>query len=293
MAFDFSLLKNIDFTKPENIIFLFIVLVIALIIFFVFAVIVNKIIKSIKRIIFGDDTRKRCKARASSVQEKNVVAKSRIVIPGGSFAQKFSAPKPAVEEKDVIKIDKKKSAEKVEEGLSALKADTSAGGLQSRMPSREEQTPGEREIKIPRTKRFFGPAGEGAQDSYERATESDVNSKHFAEEASRSKESKNTDSSMLFRGKKDVNRRKLEYEMRYNPKIWKAAKDSMLYLNRGERAKLIKEVFPSAYGRNISKTDLHQGIKKLDRKMRAAKTPKDHERIRKQIKFFKKIGGIR
>ena len=115
---------------------------------------------------------------------------------------------------------------------------------------------------------------------------------HSSKEIPGSGGGRNTDSSALFQGRRDIPRMKLEHEMRTNPKIWKAARETMLNLTPIERAKLVKETFSSAYGGNISKTDLKQTVTKLDRKMRASKTPKEHEKLRKEIKFFKKIGGI-
>lgn len=96
----------------------------------------------------------------------------------------------------------------------------------------------------------------------------------------------------IFSGGSEVSRAKLEYEMKMSPKIWEAGRQAGLILSPVERAKLVKEVFPSALGRNISKTDLKLGIRKLNQKMLGTKDPKEHAKIRKEIKFFKKIGGI-
>jgi hypothetical protein len=96
----------------------------------------------------------------------------------------------------------------------------------------------------------------------------------------------------MFGGKGEISRRTLEHELRYDPKIWKASRQAGLTLSREERAKLVKETFSSAYGRNISKTDLKWGIRKLNQKMLGTKDTAEHAKIRKEIKFFKKIGGI-
>ena len=96
----------------------------------------------------------------------------------------------------------------------------------------------------------------------------------------------------MFEEGQGISRLKLAHEMRYDSKIWKAQRQAGLTLTPGEREKLVKEVFSSALGRNISKTDLKVSIKKLGRKLVDTKDPKQHERIRKEIKFFKKIGGI-
>jgi len=96
----------------------------------------------------------------------------------------------------------------------------------------------------------------------------------------------------MFGGKSEVSRRTLEQELRYDPKIWEASRQAGLTLSREERAKLVKETFSTAYGRNISKSDLRSGIQKLNQKMLGTKDPGEHAKIRKEIKFFKKIGGI-
>jgi len=98
----------------------------------------------------------------------------------------------------------------------------------------------------------------------------------------------------FFDGQQEISRVKLEYKMRKDPNIWKAARDVRLNISPVERSKLIKEVFSQAYGRNISRTDLKWGIKKLNQKLVDAKDrPEEHEKIRKEIKFLKKIGGVK
>jgi hypothetical protein len=66
-----------------------------------------------------------------------------------------------------------------------------------------------------------------------------------------------------------------------------------LNLSPVERAKLVKEVFSPVLGSNISKTDLKLSIKKLNQKMLGTQDSAEHAKIRKEIKFFKKIGGIK
>ena len=97
----------------------------------------------------------------------------------------------------------------------------------------------------------------------------------------------------IFGGEPEVSRTKLEYAMRMDPKVWQAENQAGLTLSPVERAKLVKEVFSSSLGRNISKTDLKWSIKKLNQKMLGAKDSKEHAKIRKEIDFFKKIGGIK
>ena len=43
---------------------------------------------------------------------------------------------------------------------------------------------------------------------------------------------------------------------------------------------------------DISKTDLKAGVRKLNQKMLSTKNAREHAKIRKEIKFFKKIGGV-
>ncbi len=277
MTISFSLFKDIDFTKTENIIFLFIILIIALIIFFIIVITISKIIKGINRAIIGDNVkrpkfdRKRSDDMFLSPGVEEVVEKIDVpkpIVGRENLVSNFSRGNKIEDgEKDTVKAEKEKVGKKVEEGLAGLKHNIPNEGLQSKMPQREGENPesvDRREIELPKS----------------------------SKEVPNSDNANSADSSVLFQGRSDVNRRKLEHEMKYNPKIWKAAKDSMLYLTPIERSKLVRETFSSAYGRNISKRDLHQAVKKLDRKMRASKTPKEHEKLRKEIKFFKKIGGI-
>jgi hypothetical protein len=97
----------------------------------------------------------------------------------------------------------------------------------------------------------------------------------------------------IFAGKSEISRMKLEGEMKSSPKVWQASRQEGLNMSPVERAKLVKEVFSSALGGNISKTDLKLGISKLNQKLLGAKDVSQHAKIRKEIKFFKKIGGIK
>lgn len=96
----------------------------------------------------------------------------------------------------------------------------------------------------------------------------------------------------IFGGKSEVSRIDLKQKLRKDPKVWQAERSVGLTLNPGERANLEKEVFSSSLGRNISKNDLNWGIKKLNQKLLDTKNPDEHAKIRKEIQFFKKIGGI-
>jgi len=97
----------------------------------------------------------------------------------------------------------------------------------------------------------------------------------------------------IFGEKNELSRIELRQKMRKSPEIWKAQKAVGLSMTPVERAKLENQVFSQALGRNISKNDLMWSIKKLNNKLILTKDQKEHEKIRKEIKFFKKIGGIK
>ncbi len=99
--------------------------------------------------------------------------------------------------------------------------------------------------------------------------------------------------SSIFGGKSEVSRIDLRQKLRRDTNVWKAERQTGLTLNAIERAKLEKEIFPQAYGRNISKTDLNWGVKRLNQKMLSEKNLSQKGKLRKEIKFLKKIGGIK
>ena len=146
------------------------------------------------------------------------------------------------------------------------------------------------EIKIPREKiaeRAFG----AQKDSYNTGEKI---SSEIHEDALASRPNSNTKKDdSIFSGKSEVSRIDLRQKLGGDPKVWLAEKQVGLTLNSAERGKLEKEVFPQTYGRNISKTDLKWGIKKLNQKMLNTKDSAEKGKIRKEIKFFKKIGGIK
>jgi len=102
---------------------------------------------------------------------------------------------------------------------------------------------------------------------------------------------KNDDSS-IFGGKAEVSRSELRQGLK-GTKAYQAGRQVGLNLSLAERAKLEKQVFSQGYGRNISKNDLKLGVRKLNQKMLNAKDSVEHAKLRKEIKFFKKIGGIK
>ena len=98
---------------------------------------------------------------------------------------------------------------------------------------------------------------------------------------------------IMFEGKPEVSRRELKYELKKDPKIWQINRDMRLNLSRSERASLVEDIFPTVYGSNISKGDLKKSVRKLGRKMMVTGDAKEHAKLKKEIKFFKKIGGIK
>ncbi|MDP3882791.1 MAG: hypothetical protein Q8Q48_01915, partial [Candidatus Staskawiczbacteria bacterium] len=102
----------------------------------------------------------------------------------------------------------------------------------------------------------------------------------------------NNDAS-IFGGKEELSRSDLRQELRNDSKVWKAQREAGLNLSPVERTKLEKQVFSQTYGGNISKSDFRAGIKKLNQKLIGVKNQTEHAKIRKEIKFLKKIGGIK
>lgn len=105
-------------------------------------------------------------------------------------------------------------------------------------------------------------------------------------------EGKKKDDSLLFGNKEEVSRMNLRQKLK-SAKMYTAEKSVGLSLTPIERAKLEKQIFSPVLGYNISKTDLKWSIKKLNAKMLTSKNPAEKGKIRKEIKFFKKIGGIK
>ncbi len=330
MMIDFSLLKNIDFTNTDNLIFLSIFLVIVIIVFFIFIVVLVEIIKVIKKAIikiFNIDTEKTefgIKESTNQLQDNKEAEKRPSEYPSIPKQQaigvnlNIAEKKSEEEQKTSVKSYKEKEEKGITEGLSKLKSGGSAGGdtLESKMPSRtggQEEDDKFKPIKIPTPKRLapsnitpevkYGgtPTGEinsklrGQPLTYEK--ESGINSaagslKIPVAGKGTSKQQAGQDTS-IFGGQSEISRIKLEQEMKTDTNVWQASRQSGLNLSPVERAKLVKEVFSSALGRNISKTDLKSGITKLNRKMLNSKDSTEHAKIRKEIKFFKKIGGIK
>jgi hypothetical protein len=107
-----------------------------------------------------------------------------------------------------------------------------------------------------------------------------------------SKKAPSPSDSLLFGEKKEISRLEMRRRMKYDANIWKSQKGTGLDLSRTEREKLEK-VVPKVYGLNISKEDLKKGIRKMHYERMGSKDPKKREVLRKEIKYLKKIGGIK
>ena len=111
--------------------------------------------------------------------------------------------------------------------------------------------------------------------------------------ARKSAASQQVNEGIIFEGKPEVPKKEIEHEMKTSPKIWQASRQAGLNLSPVERAKLVKEVFSPTLGLNISKSDLKISLKKLNQKMLNTANPQEHARLRKEVNFFKKIGGVK
>lgn len=99
--------------------------------------------------------------------------------------------------------------------------------------------------------------------------------------------------SIMFGEKKEISRSELRRKLRTDPEIWKAQKEARLNLKPSERVKLEKKFFSQIYGRDISKRDLMQNLKRMGKEWASTSNIKRKETLRKEIKFLKKIGGIK
>jgi hypothetical protein len=103
----------------------------------------------------------------------------------------------------------------------------------------------------------------------------------------------NKNDNSIFGGKEEISRTELRQKLRLDPNVAKAQRDLYMNLSPVERAKLESTVFHSAYGGNISKSDLKSALRKLGTDLSSTSDMKRKETLRKQIKFFKKIGGVK
>ncbi len=201
---------------------------------------------------------------------------------------------------DSIKQQREKSGKNIAEGLSKLKSSIDSGKentLESKMPSRGDEHQG---IRIPVPVRFskdnqpevITSSGLHGQELVYKKEQIEAARKTLQEQNKRVSQgpANSQDGSILGDGM-GISRRDLEAQLRRNPKAWQAERQSGLTLGPSGRAKLLKDV-PKFYGTNISKSDLKGTVIELNRKLVSTKDPQQHAQIRKEIKFFKKIGGL-
>ncbi len=322
---DLSFIKDINFTDANTLIFLAILLVPTIIVFFIFFAIISGIIKLIKRIIirlFNMDARRPKLDQKNSTEwlhkQKNQEAPNPEFVPKAkkdSFVTDFKTGENLEQKKQSeVETYKEKETQNISEGLGRLK-----GEIQEDDKQQEIKVPTPRRFQKKPTVEYVQPAmtydqkpPAGANDNHRdiriptsrqsprgyenQSAGGSFNGLDFGTSVSELKRSESkppASDSSIFGGKPEISRRSLEHELRYDTKAWKAQREVGLNLSPAERAKLVKETFSPVYGRNISKSDLRFGISKLNRKLLDTKSPTEHAKIRKEIKFFKKIGGIK
>ena len=266
---DFSVLKNIDFTNKDNLIFLFIFLVIGAIIFTILWVIVKKIIKVIRIffiMIFNVGVRKPEFDNINSFYQPKIApvnypVKAKVV--GGDFISK--PVDKGKQEKEIVQNYKSgpanfsdKEKNDIVEKLSGI--EQNSAGVQKTETLTPRQPQPNVFTQVPSIDK--NKINNSVIPLKSEKPEIPIpHSKSFTLK----KEAQNIDDSSIFKGGPEIAKTKLEHEMKTDTGIWQAAKQEGLTLNSTERAELVKEVFTPAQGRNISKTDLKQSIKSLNK----------------------------
>jgi len=313
-----SFLKDIDFTNTDTLIFLAIFLAIAIIIFAVLLLVVAQIIKIIKRIIiriFNLDVKKPDMNRGQSVEwlhkQKEGDKEESSFIPKSHATDNLTINSGPVENKkeekqDVVKSDREKEQQNVLENLDRLKTENNeAQGIEVPTPERFDAKSARVPAKV-MTTGIQNPKFKLSESTHEAKLPSQGRAEPFHEdgasgvdfgtsipELKRNKSETETQDQSMFGGKEEVSRLKLQHEMRYDSKIWKEQKLMGLNFSREEREGLIKKIFPSVYGKNISKKDLGYVLKRMGREWSSATDMNKKATLRKEIKFLKKIGGIK
>ena len=272
-----------DFLNPQNILFFVIigiVVFIVAVIFFLTVVLIFKFLARIFKKFFGQ--REEIKQNViDKGEDLEVVVKEleesrmeRQKVASENYQNQIPVPeKKKTEQKKTIETKEQKD---IEEHLGALKS-VGIRGFTSKTPQI-----GDAGLV---GKNQHGPAPIGLDSSINKSDKPDSLEKMVDKNIGAKDNS-------IFGGKKEVSRIELRQKLR-GAEAFFASKQLGLSMNAIERAKLEKEVFSQSLGGNISKTDLKWGIKKLNNKLLSTKNPVAHEKIRKQIKFFKKIGGIK
>ena len=268
-----SFLKEIDFANPDTLIFLAVFLVVAIIVFIILLLVMVQIIKIIKRIIiqiFDLDVKKPDMNRGQSTEwlykdnNKNEISR------------KIEPPIPVRTRSNTAS----EHEHPVANHAPIRPVDMPGTHLEQKQPVNIGEN--RQEIKIPTPRHNYSGVVDGG-----------FNMGTSVSELKQEKPAESAPDNTMFEGKPEVSRTHLEHEMRNDSKIWQAQRAVGLNFTAAERAKLVKDVFSPFYGRNISKSDLRQSINKLGKKLLDTKSSTEHAKIRKEIKFFKKIGGIK
>lgn len=107
------------------------------------------------------------------------------------------------------------------------------------------------------------------------------------------------DESVLYGNKEGLDRRTLKLELgstrgTMGNKIYEAQRSAGLRAMKPEERKtLIEKYFPKAYGGMISKKEMSQGLDIAERRGMIGKSTPERLKMKKEIKFLKKIGGMK
>jgi len=283
VTIDLPFLKDIDFTNPETLIFLAIFLVIAIIVLSVFFAMIAGIIKIIKRIIirlFNIDIRK------PKLNQKDTewLHKQKVIQEQPEALSKMPSRIEGQKDNDYqeikIPVPERFKAKSLEGQIGIVASERQGPTIEKSRSYQEMKAP----VSVsgePMQSRKFATIKSGAAYSPDAST---LKSK---------KEMAGVRDTSIFGGKEEVSRIKLRHEMRYDPEIWKEQRLMGLNLSREEREGLINKIFPSVYGRNVSKRDLGQVLRRMGREWSSTTNMNKKAALRKEIKFFKKIGGIK
>lgn len=95
----------------------------------------------------------------------------------------------------------------------------------------------------------------------------------------------------LFGGRDEISRTEMRMKLRNSADVYKAQRAVGLNLTKEERVKLEKTALPGFYGGRISKTELKNAASRLEKeRMSSSLDNKTKETLRKEAKFFRKLG---
>lgn len=275
---DLSILKSIDFKSSDNLLFFSIVLFLVIIILLVFFFLVAEIIRFIKR-VFGikDKEKKFEKEEQKSVE----VSKHKLVEDG--FGGGITVPDKNRKEVDAnIKTDEQSVAP-----VKNIAQNFSASVIQDIHNQESKFGVVKNQNDIPNDI----PKEEAPLSVLEKPDFLKKEEQVSPINISKARASQSGGGTIMFGNKDEISRTNLRNRLGSDAKMWEAERDVGLNLSATERAHLEKEVFSSGLGENISRRDLKLGIQKLNMKLLGSKNIGEKAKIRKEIKFFKKIGG--